>query len=212
MKNNINFMVNREDSSIVINLSKYKNDKYILLIHLEKPSEKFSRSHKQTFGQKKFDLLYRNLNDLINKKDIDDMGLDLLNNKDITIWHDLNKWSEPVLSVVDVTEDRKDLVLFVLYIEDLKALYDYFSFVQNNLSSEKYEEMIEEQYFDINSSHFDLKISKKEEQDFVFANAIATVDGVEPSRDAQRIMKLYSRGEIDYETAQFEVERIYKNE
>ena len=75
------------------------------------------------------------------------MGLDLLNNKDITMWHDLNKWLEPVLSIIDATEDEKDLVLFVMYVEDLKALYDYFLFVQNDLSNEKYKERIEDQYF-----------------------------------------------------------------
>lgn len=42
MKNKTSFVVNREDSSIFLNFSKYKNDKYMLLIKLEKPSENFS--------------------------------------------------------------------------------------------------------------------------------------------------------------------------
>lgn len=59
-----------------------------------------------------------------------------------------------------------------------------------------------------NGLPFDLRISSNDEQDFAFAKAIATVDGVDPSKEAQRIMGLYSRGEIDYETAQFAIERI----
>lgn len=42
-----------------------------------------------------------------------------------------------------------------------------------------------------------------------FAKSIVTVDGIEPSKDAEKIMKLYSNGDIDYETAQFAIERIY---
>ena len=45
----------------------------------------------------------------------------------------------------------------------------------------------------------------------MLAKAIATVDGVEPSKEAEKIMKLYSNNEIDYETAQFAIERIYLN-
>lgn len=37
-----------------------------------------------------------------------------------------------------------------------------------------------------------------------------TGKGVKPSEDAQRIMRLYSRGEIDYETAQFAIRRLYQ--
>ena len=61
-----------------------------------------------------------------------------------------------------------------------------------------------------NGLPFDLRISSDDKNSFAFAKAIATVDGVEPSKDAQRIMGLYSRGEIDYETAQFAIERIYR--
>ena len=51
-----------------------------------------------------------------------------------------------------------------------------------------------------NGLPFKLRIDNSEE-DYRFAKAIATADGVEPSKDAERIMKLYSKGEIDYETA-----------
>ena len=61
-----------------------------------------------------------------------------------------------------------------------------------------------------NGMPFELSIPTKEEQDLAFATAVATVDGVPPSEDAKRIFLLYSRGEIDYETAQFAIERLYK--
>ena len=60
-----------------------------------------------------------------------------------------------------------------------------------------------------NGLPFDLKLGNTLNIDFDFAKAIATVDGVEPSKDAEKIMKLYSNGDIDYETAQFAIERIY---
>ena len=46
--------------------------------------------------------------------------------------------------------------------------------------------------------------------ELAFAKSVATVDGVAPSDDAQRIMGLYLRGEIDYETAQFAIGRLYR--
>lgn len=61
-----------------------------------------------------------------------------------------------------------------------------------------------------NGMPFELTLPKKEDQDLSFAISVATVDGVKPSEDAQRIMRLYSRGEIDYETAQFAIERLYR--
>ena len=61
-----------------------------------------------------------------------------------------------------------------------------------------------------NGMPFELTLPKKEDQDLSFAISAATVDGVKPSEDAQRIMRLYSRGEIDYETAQFAIGRLYK--
>ncbi len=36
------------------------------------------------------------------------------------------------------------------------------------------------------------------------------VDGVAPSQGAERILGLYARGEIDYETAQFAIGRLYQ--
>ena len=57
---------------------------------------------------------------------------------------------------------------------------------------------------------FELTVPSKEEEDLIFATSIATVDGVAPSEKAQKIMRLYSRGEIDYETAEYAIERIYK--
>lgn len=60
-----------------------------------------------------------------------------------------------------------------------------------------------------NGSPFELTLPD-DESDLAFAKAIATVDGVYPSQDAQRIMRLYSRGEIDYETAEFAIARLYK--
>ena len=62
-----------------------------------------------------------------------------------------------------------------------------------------------------NGLPFELKINNSVE-DNSLAKAIATVDGVEPSKDAERIMKLYSRGEIDYETACFAIKRIVEKE
>ena len=61
-----------------------------------------------------------------------------------------------------------------------------------------------------NGMPFELTLPKKEDQDLFFATSVATVDGVKPSEDAQRIMRLYSRGEIDYETAQFAIGRLYQ--
>lgn len=61
-----------------------------------------------------------------------------------------------------------------------------------------------------NGIPFELSIPKKEDQNLAIAISRATVDGVKPSEDAQRIMRLYSRGEIDYETAQFAIKRLYK--
>ena len=55
---------------------------------------------------------------------------------------------------------------------------------------------------------FSLRMNNNPEDDLEFARAIATTDGVEPSKDAEKILKLYSKGEIDYETACFAIERI----
>jgi len=57
---------------------------------------------------------------------------------------------------------------------------------------------------------FTLKVLEDDEKDLEFAKSVATVDGVSPSKEAETIMRLYSKGEIDYETAMNAVERIYK--
>ncbi len=61
-----------------------------------------------------------------------------------------------------------------------------------------------------NGFPFELSIPSKEDEDLAFATAIATVDGVPPSEEAKKIIRLYSRGDIDYETAQFALERMYR--
>ena len=61
-----------------------------------------------------------------------------------------------------------------------------------------------------NGLPFELTLPSDEEQDLSFAISIATVDGVPPSEKAQKIMRLYSRGDIDYETAEFALKRLYK--
>lgn len=87
------------------------------------------------------------MKNLIEKRNIDEIDEDLLRNKYITIWHNLNKWSELVLSIIDDTEDEKDLVLFIIYVEELRALYDYFSLIHNDLSNEKHGKRVEGQCF-----------------------------------------------------------------
>ena len=61
-----------------------------------------------------------------------------------------------------------------------------------------------------NGLPFDLSLPREEDEDVIFATTVSTVDGVEPSEKAKKIMRLFSRGEIDYETAQFAIERMYK--
>ncbi len=61
-----------------------------------------------------------------------------------------------------------------------------------------------------NGLPFELTLPSDEDSDLAFATALATVDGVAPSEKAQKIMRLYSRGEIDYETAEFAIARLYK--
>ena len=61
-----------------------------------------------------------------------------------------------------------------------------------------------------NGLPFELTLSLKEENDMAIAASIAKVDGASPSKKAEKIMKLYSRGDIDYETAEFAIKRLYK--
>ena len=61
-----------------------------------------------------------------------------------------------------------------------------------------------------NGMPFELSAPSKAEEDFEFASAIATVDGVKPSEETKRIFMLYKRGDIDLETAKFAIGRLYK--
>jgi len=49
----------------------------------------------------------------------------------------------------------------------------------------------------------------EEDPDLAFATAIATVDGVPLTDEGKKIIHLYSKGDIDYETAEFALERIH---
>ena len=60
-----------------------------------------------------------------------------------------------------------------------------------------------------NGLPFELTLGNTDD-DVKFATSIATVDGVVPSNKAQKIMRLYSAGDIDYETAEFAIKRLYK--
>jgi len=57
---------------------------------------------------------------------------------------------------------------------------------------------------------FELALTLDTKKELAYAKSAATVDGVPPSPDAERIMSLFTRGEIDYETAQFAITRLYK--
>jgi len=61
-----------------------------------------------------------------------------------------------------------------------------------------------------NGFPFTLNTSKKYQNDVKFAKSIVKVDGVEPSKKAEKLLSLYANGDIDYETAQFAIERMYK--
>lgn len=61
-----------------------------------------------------------------------------------------------------------------------------------------------------NGLPFDLTNPDDDEKDLIFATSIATVDGVAPSEEAHKIARLLSRGDIDYETAKFAVQRLVK--
>ena len=61
-----------------------------------------------------------------------------------------------------------------------------------------------------NGLPFSLTLPSKSEENITFASSIAMVDGVAPSKKAVKIMELYSRGDIDYETAEFAIRRLYK--
>lgn len=66
-----------------------------------------------------------------------------------------------------------------------------------------------------NGLPFELKIKDNDkdndaDSDLTFAQSIAEVDGVPISTEAQKIMRLYAHGDIDYETAEFAIGRLYK--
>jgi len=61
-----------------------------------------------------------------------------------------------------------------------------------------------------NGLPFKLTADKNEvEKEMQFASSVVTVDGVPPSKDAEKIMRLFIKGDIDYETAIFAIKRIY---
>lgn len=62
-----------------------------------------------------------------------------------------------------------------------------------------------------NGLPFEMTIPEEDDEKYIFGKSIAMVDGVEPPKEAQKIIKLYTRGEIDLETAEFAIERMYKN-
>lgn len=57
---------------------------------------------------------------------------------------------------------------------------------------------------------FSLSIPNSGIEEVKFAENINSVDGTKPSEKGERIMELYANGEIDYETAQFAIKRLYK--
>ena len=61
-----------------------------------------------------------------------------------------------------------------------------------------------------NGFPFELSIPSNEDEDLAFATAIATVDGVPPSKEAKELFLLYKRGIIDLETAKFGIRRLHK--
>lgn len=57
---------------------------------------------------------------------------------------------------------------------------------------------------------FELTLPDDVDKEVQFAINVGMVDGIEPPESAKKIMKLYAAGDIDYETAQFAIKRIYK--
>lgn len=57
-----------------------------------------------------------------------------------------------------------------------------------------------------------VSLSSDDEQEALsFVRSIVGVDGVPPSPEGERILRLYCRGEIDYETALIKMKRLYSN-
>lgn len=58
---------------------------------------------------------------------------------------------------------------------------------------------------------FDLTLhDSAADDDYEFASSIASTDGPRPNVNAEKIFKLYKRGDIDLETAKFAMRRLYK--
>ena len=60
-----------------------------------------------------------------------------------------------------------------------------------------------------NGIPFELALPTEAEQDLAFATAVATVDGVEPSKEAKKLFMLYKNGDIDLETVKFAIRRLH---
>lgn len=61
-----------------------------------------------------------------------------------------------------------------------------------------------------NGFPFELTIGNDIDKEVEFAVNVGLVDGVEPPESAKKIMRLYAAGDIDYETAQFAIGRLFK--
>ena len=61
-----------------------------------------------------------------------------------------------------------------------------------------------------NGFPFELTLPSQEEEDLEFVRAFVTVDGVPPTPEMEKIIRLYSRGDIDYETAKFAMGRLFQ--
>lgn len=57
---------------------------------------------------------------------------------------------------------------------------------------------------------FSLSIPENTDDLLRFGEAVNSVEGASPSLKAKRILRLYAEGEIDNETAQFAIKRLYK--
>lgn len=57
---------------------------------------------------------------------------------------------------------------------------------------------------------FELTLGDDIEKEIEMGSALAQIDGVKPSEEAKRIVRLYATGQIDYETAQFAIGRLHK--
>ena len=56
------------------------------------------------------------------------------------------------------------------------------------------------------------KATPEIENNLAIIKSIVTVDGVEPSAEAEKVIVLYSKGEIDYKTAKLALAKMYKQD